>query len=393
MKNILIVTDHFSGGGLETQIINQAQYLSKFDIKTHLATSSCLDEVTVDAFASTHNNLIFSGDATGSDLYNTINTILKIINDHDIDIIHAHPFWSAIVAMPAASISDIPFFYTVHGESSLYFPQIDSISSLLLHSVLLPDASKIYAVSEEMDFLTKTFVNRQVNIVPNSINFDDNLNKNVDIELNKPWMWAGRIDQNKITGLLKLIDFASNKKNLQLHIYGKGSHENEIKNYIVDYKNISYRGWENNIKKIISNYSIICGMGRVVLEAASLNHPCLLVGYDGIKGLLTPELLEKSAYWNISGRGLKNINVDILDVQINNANSSEYKLFEWTVKNRSNEVVYTQYLDDINTSISFKSPMAYAFYESLRYQGENEEKYWESHTIYNHLKKIYNNYR
>jgi hypothetical protein len=127
------------------------------------------------------------------------------------------------------------------------------------------------------------------------------------------WAVISRIDAYKVVGIKKLIEFLiirNKHKPLTLSVIGDGPDLDGLRKW-ASAKNasfIDFRGVIDNDKIYNENYSVICGMGRVVLEAISARKPICLVGYDGIKGFInTPNRLVIASRSNFSGRNIENI--------------------------------------------------------------------------------------
>lgn len=393
MKNILAITQNFTGGGVESQLINQAKYFSKQGINIHLATSSSGDTIPPNIFASQLTNIKLDGSASAAELMQSIDNIISFVNDKNIEVINAHPFLSALIAMPVAELTNLPLTYTIHGPTSLYFPKPNSISSLLLHLGLLNNCNAIICISKEMRLLTQCFTNNSIMLSPNSVELG--IKYTHKPENNNNFMWAGRIDMEKSQGLIQLLDFIIEREGLNLNIYGDGPYRNELeKKY--DNPRIVFSGWYNSLSDVIDNYNIVCGMGRVALEAAAVNRSVVLIGYNGIKGFLTKDLAQKAEFWNLSGRGMQNISNQALNQQHQNYinNPEEYFLYDWIKENRSNDSVYNSYINNLKKLNPFKSKLGLAFYDTLHYLGDSKEPYWASNEAYNILLSIArHNYR
>lgn len=77
-KSILVVSEHFVGGGLETQLYGQARYLRAQGHKVHLVTSSSRSELADSAFDSTYFDVPMA-DVTVSRLLETTELLGDII--------------------------------------------------------------------------------------------------------------------------------------------------------------------------------------------------------------------------------------------------------------------------------------------------------------------------
>ena len=85
------------------------------------------------------------------------------------------------------------------------------------------------------------------------------------------------------------------------------------------------------------------------LEGAALNIPTILVGYDGVKGLLDEPLVENAKWWNYSGRGLPNVDDELLIKALVElpGNVDKYLLRNWSEVNSNSDNVWSRYLKTI----------------------------------------------
>lgn len=385
-KNILVLTEHFAGGGLETQLCTQAQYLAERDVHLHLVTGSRFSPVAADAFAGTVFDLPFQG--TAQCVLESVCRVEDYALQHRIDVIHVHPFLSFAVGMVVAQRLGLPLVATLHGPSSVSLLQ-DTIYDALFRHALLPDASRVFAVSEEVKFLARAVAPCSPVVLPNAVPLSvdppraDPLSADpLPPSLDLPWLWAGRLDQDKIVGLKSLIAEVLRHGRNSLHIYGDGPERGALQEHLKEVcpqaDLIVYKGWDDHLSDHLSAYSLVAGMGRVLLEAGAASRPCLLVGYDGIKGLLTESDMEKAAAWNFSGRGMRTITSDELDVQLQALERSPQQFVhrEWIRQNRSVSTVWDGYLDQIADLQPFSSAVAKDFIGCLNYSGSIGVNLW-----------------
>ncbi|PJR90235.1 hypothetical protein CN878_13750 [Ochrobactrum sp. 695/2009] len=355
-KSILVVSEYFIGGGLETQLYGQARYLRAQGHKVYLVTSSSRSELAISAFDGTYFDVPMT-DVTVSGLLGTIDILGDIIQKKDINVVHCHPFYSIVPAMFVANNYGLPLVSTIHGPASLSYER-NTILGLFLFDLLLPRASMLLSVSLETTIEAKQMAACSPLLLPNAVEFP--VGELAPLDLHQPWLWAGRLDHAKTAGLLALINEFHKHRHNVLHIYGAGPMEDSVKTVLQeldpDGSRFHYKGWKDNISDIIETYSVICGMGRVVLEGASRNRPCMLVGYDGIKGLLSQENLAFAESSNFSGRGMLNISSDAFGEQVADLDvaSEKYSIGEELKKNHMESGVWKRYeqLTDMITPFS-----------------------------------------
>ena len=376
-KNILVLTEHFTGGGLETQLCTQAEYLTQQGLRLHLVTGSPFSQKAADVYASAFHDLPMQ--TTGQDFLETISRVEEYALHHGIDVIHAHPFLSFAVGMVVAHRLRLPLVATLHGPSSVSLAK-DTIYDVLFRHALLPGASMLFAVSEEVRFLAQAVAPCSPVLLPNAVPVSAKPPQPPSADL--PWVWGGRIDHDKIVGLKSLIAETLRLRRNVLHIFGDGPERTALQTHLeevcpqADW--VVYKGWDDHLSDHLSSYSLVAGMGRVLLEAGAASRPCLLVGYDGIKGLLTESDMGKAAAWNFSGRGLRTISPDEFKAQLQALEQSPQQFLNhgWIKKYRSANSVWNYYLNRIGDLEPFSSPVVEDFIGCLKYSGSIGTPLW-----------------
>lgn len=382
IRNILVVSEFYSAGGLETQICSQARYLDTQGVKLHLVTSSPSSASARSIFSSTVFDLPMHTDA--ETLLKSSQKLLDLIDELKIDLIHAHPFFSLALALIVAHRKNIPLVATLHGPSSLVAAE-ETTLSILLRKALLQEANMLIAVSPEVKLLAHVAAPCAPVVIPNAVEFHTVINA---VPKHAPWLWAGRLDQEKTIGLRALIAEVLRQKQTVLHIYGSGPEEfalrQELEEQDPESNWVVLKGWDDHLADRMWAYSLIAGMGRVLLEGAAAGRPCLLVGYDGIKGIMTPADMAKAAYWNFSGRGLRTISSAAFDEQLRALHEApqQYSLYEWVARHHSAERVWQDYLDKISALNGFSSTAVEAFISCLKHSGSSDAILWADHQIY-----------
>lgn len=377
---ILVISDQFTHGGLETHIIGQARVLSKHGIELYLATGSANIDCPDDVFAGMLTGLPIGAKMTYEELLSTLEQIDEFISSQRITHIHAHPFYSIIVGLLAAYRSKLPFVMTIHGPYALngVFDYGD-LFYFLLKNVCFPVASRVFCVSKEVELLCRSLGKCETELLPNAVEIPE---VNFSSKIVNAWMWAGRIDELKYHGLIDLIEKVDVLFVNELHIYGDGPKVQEVKKFLFEHPDkaefVKLMGWNYNLPNLMTMYAGIAGMGRVILEGAALNKPCLLVGYDGVKGMLDVKKFEQASFWNFSGRGLPTISSEKLKHEYNNylQDKSSYLLREWIVANRDEKVVWLRYVNQIKNLAPVDSPLVRAVLDAIQYRGYNSQAIW-----------------
>ncbi|MEY2365306.1 glycosyltransferase [Lysinibacillus capsici] len=355
-KNILIVAEHFSIGGLETHILSQCEVLNEIGGKVFFATSSDSNISLIEKYLTASLLIDEFTNTTGKNIVQQYQLLREFILYHRINYIQIHPHVSAIVVAAVANELNIPYSYTAHGPLN-FSPLYGEVYSNLIFDIILPSAHKIYTVSNEIKELIRKN-NKSLNIIllPNVIPVKETLNE-ITASSNTITL-ISRLDKDKVEGILKFIEFyreyiktdLGNQKSLV--IVGDGNSYKEIENFVKDDNGITLVGYSSDVSKYIDSSYFVCGMGRVVLESMAQNKPILLLGYDGIKGFVSKDNVEHFAESNFSGRNTSIATYESILKEINdlNENSHKYCLHRWTFENRSTQLLKKEYMNIENVN-------------------------------------------
>jgi hypothetical protein len=389
-RNILVVSEFFSVGGLETQILGQIETLGAMGCRMHLATSSPPSEAAIRAFASCAFDVPMSYGRSARDLLSAIEQLNDICGAERVDLIHAHPFLSMIIAGCVAQQQHLPLAVTLHGPLSTGVGGQESIANLMWEKSILPRAGTIFAVSPETRLMCRMATTRDVVVLPNAVKVGPEEPAPVSPDL--PWMWAGRMDADKVVGLHQLIDFVASSDGIRLDVFGSGPAGAEVENRIsalgISRETIAIRGWHADLPSIMPNYGVICGMGRVMLEGGRAGRACLLVGYDGVKGFLTEGKAIRASSWNLSGRGLRNINMTEFSAQITElkANQKDFLIYDWVRRDRNSSRTWPKFYSAVSNIPPFCHEGVDIFLEVLENAGDMPTDFWSSSTCFQILK-------
>jgi len=390
MRNILVVSEFFAEGGLETHLLGQVEVLSEMGFRLHLATSSSASTVAQGAFASCTFDVPMGRNRSAREIFSAVEQLRAIVNAERIDVVHAHPFLSMIIAGCVAKVERLPLVLTLHGPASIAYFQPDTIAGLMMSSSILPNASAVIAVSEETRLLCRTVTARDVLVLPNSVTRGPE--KAPPAGLNLPWMWAGRMDNDKVVGLRHLIEFVASSGRIQLDIFGAGPARSTVEQQIAELgasqQMIALKEWHDDLPSLMIEYGVIAGMGRVILEGALANRACLLVGYDGVKGFLTEERARRASFWNLSGRGLRNLGISELvgEVEAVRANQDKYLIYDWVQRDRNARHIWLDYTQILANLDPFCDKRIEIFLEILNYAGDEPQDFWSSHRCFQILR-------
>ncbi len=398
MKNILIVTDLFLNGGLETHILTYVEELEKEGFKVFLATKSrrqeylsygCFEKVY---FFDEYDNY------DSSVLDKNIKKITTIIKNDAIDILHAHPFFALIESFFAAQECQIPYIITLHGPLSLG-RYVGAVYELFLRTVLL-EYAEVIVVSDEIKEMFASYKN-DIRVMPNPIDISKYMEVGTVQKQTDTHKCAiiSRLDEDKLIGIYDFFDKVKATDCKTIEVFGNGNHESSFERKIKQLSSsidIRKKGFSNNIAKELTNhYCCVIGMGRVVLEAAFMNMPVILIGYDGVKGIVDKKLLEKASYANFSGRGLQTITEEELHEEYQQLlkEPQKFKLRDYVTEHYSSKNIVQNYIS-LLSNIKFNKC---SFYNELKklflnIEFEQTENLYKSQIVFDKLMGLLERY-
>lgn len=320
MKSILILTDQFTIGGLETHISGEIAFFSAQGYSVHLLVAGAIDFKLIPPSISSVTVVDpISVSLDSESFVNKVEEIRKVIREKNVTIIHCHPFLSLICGSIAAELEGIPYFVTLHGPSSL-----DSYGNFydgLLKNVVLKYANLVICVSQEIAEQVVAYTpTEQILVQHNSVSFDLDVSSSIKCDILDPrWIIVSRLDQFKVPGIISAIKDLSAAGVEGFVIAGDGDAMEVLKSSIAEIGldgSVTFLGVVADVTDHLGRYSGVGGMGRVVLESIACRRPTVLIGYDGIKGVIDADLFRASITKNFSGRGLPNITPVTLQTQL-----------------------------------------------------------------------------
>jgi len=391
MKSILIVTEQFTMGGLETHIQGGISKLAKAGWEIHLAVGKNFNpELLPEYILSVTNGLPIEPTNTTADLVNTVEELRKIIREKSINYVHAHPFLSIIPAIISAELEGIPFALTLHGPASLasYGPIYD----FLFKEVVLPTTDLLIAISPEVKRYASIYTPEQsIAYIPNAVKFTDILKVTEnDAKKELGWLVVSRLDELKIIGILDFIVKAKQAGISRVVIVGDGPAKESLNQNIISRglsNYVHFHGVSTDVYSLIKRSSGVAGMGRAALEGLACKKPVVLVGYDGVKGVLNQHLFELAIDSNFSGRGLSTIDEFIFTQQVENIATDEILSLYDFAESRFNEDHVWQLFENHLVKIQPRTPGVLTnFYYSIQNDlTEDLQPYLHSSKVLEHL--------
>lgn len=397
-NSVLIVSEAFSLGGLETHIREYTQTMIEMNIEVSLAVgTNYLDDFIPNGLETFIPNLKCHRDMSFDDLVSDVNVLRELIRNKNITCVHAHPFISIIPAYIAAKLEKVSFVITMHGPMSIY-ASYPTLYDFLLKTIILPNTDQVFCVSDEVASLVKPYVDQdKITIQYNALNMSKNTEIEFNLDASTGWLLCSRLDPDKIEGIKSFVLYASESGIPKITIAGIGTSQKELElffkeNSLTEY--VDFYGKCQNIPALMQNYNGVAGMGRVVLEAFSNKKPVVLVGYDGVKGIVTEDSFLSLIRSNFSGRNIPTISLNTFKESIASlddkiVNEGVLRLLDLHC-NIKNQVVH--YRNILNNRKFFKTCLLCESYESYGYAVDKNtiESFFLSENFLYHLGEVLN---
>lgn len=382
--NILILSEVFSKGGLETHIETYYQALKQnhnlyFGFGRYQKTHYLDGAVIYDDFN-------FSSGANIKQFLNDVEKIIRIINDHHIDVIHAHPFYSLFPAIFAANITNTKLVYTYHGRGSINFVSYAN-DTILYEFAMESFISKIFCVSQTGVSWLSDFKKDQAVYLPNLI--DEQKFFVHQSGKQKRWALFSRLDLGKFDEIIKFLEYLPSLDICFLDIYGDGSEKEKICCYVEENNlsdKVAFKEYSNDVSKTLEEgrYTGVIGIGRVVLESLTMNYPTILIGYGKIAGMVDAQIFHQIKNINFVPTESSNILCNDLNSQIKKINKgecSEYQIRNLVVREFGVHRI-SEYIDEINYSSFAPVTILDQIYKEICNLGQTSEYFYQSYSVF-----------
>ncbi len=366
MKNqsVLILCLNSSIGGVSTRMEGEVNAFINHGIDVYI-----LGDLKVKDCSYATNSRVKEVKITDLSACNTVDKIIEalyhvesMILENNISFIYSHHPDMYLISAIAAQRLRLPFMITLHGIGFHLFN--DPFQHFILRNFVYPYASLVTCMSPALTTISDIYApDANLRLYHNLVNTERFNPKNADSvdNVDKGWLIVSRIGEEKLGGIVKLIEYAYRAGVESVSIAGDGGYHllNKFKNLlsqagITDF--VKFLGPRKDIHKLMHEYSVIAGVDRVALEAGSSMKPVCILGYNGrIKGFLKPENFTKFAYTNFCGRDLPDLSLQDFVKEVQGISSINLqKIRDLILEDYSEVDKWQQNVGEYLTHIQFK---------------------------------------
>ncbi len=364
---ILVVSEKFSRGGLETQIKTYYENLPE-DVEMVFAFSKYTNEVTLNN-AKIYTGFHFSFNDTIEEFCNDVERLTEIINTEKIDVIHVHPFYSFFAALFASQLTKTKFIYSYHGFSSFNYLTTVTATSIFKYAFEIGAVAQLHAVSSIGINCFEAIGYKNNIFIPNPV--DTEHFKTVEYINNKKWAIVSRIDVDKIAEI-KLLLLNKEKYGMEaIDIYGTGAETESLESFIAENNltdTVQLKGYCNDLYNTLNKkYNGIAGIGRVVLEGLAMGVPVFLIGYGKLTGFVNQKIFNEILSLNFTNNRINSTNYEMPSAD------ELVKLQEKVKQSLSIDALIEAYISSIKTADSIYMENLQKFYLELKSLADNHD--------------------
>lgn len=346
--NILVVTENYLKGGLETQVATFYNELKEKNNFYFCVTS--YEENGILNSKNIYTGFHFTYNVTIVELCQDVDRMVKLIEEKKIDVIQVHPFFAIYAVWFAANITGVRIVYTYHGLSSLNY-NLNLFDEALTEYIFNRSVSTAICVNKfgEESFKTIGFTN--IALIPNPV--DTKKYKKSKVLDNKKWALVSRLDIDKSAVIYKLFDWLDDLDIDELDIYGDGNEMEQIQEAAKKVnKKVNFLGYKVDLyNELADKYNGIIGLGRCALEGLAMGYPVIFAGYGKISGLIDKKIYQKAKEYNFVNEDFPAVTKEELNEQLKNLkNKEQYDLSKEIVKDFDIKDISEKYIKTLEES-------------------------------------------
>lgn len=233
-----------------------------------------------------------------------VKTLVKIIKENDIQVVHAHSRASSWSSAIACKITGIPLITTTHGRQPIHFSRkvikgFGDFGITVCENIYNQLVESLGVKKEKLCVLRNPVSCEEYNFsdIPNGDK------KVVSI--------IGRLSGPKGDVCFDLLEKLYLKDSYIIQVIGG----KEIPERFKKFKDkVNFMGYINNVSEEIRKSHVIIGAGRVAIEGILSGRPVIAVGEQEYIGLVSEESIEKSLNSNFGDVNPKSKGIDVSNV-------------------------------------------------------------------------------
>ncbi|WP_373079981.1 polysaccharide deacetylase family protein [Fusobacterium varium] len=260
-----------------------------------------------------------------SERINQIKTLLKIIKENDIHVVHAHSRASSWSSQIACKIAGIPLITSTHGRQPIHlsrkiFKAFGDLTIPVCENIQTHLINELGVSSKNTVVLRNPINTLEYSFVPQK---KDGSKKILSI--------IGRLSGPKGEVAYKLLELLADMENLEIRLIGGKDIPEKFQKFFKN-ENIKFMGYVNDVPEKIKESDIVAGAGRVAVEGILSGKPVIAIGEAKYIGLITNNNLYEalaSNFGDIEFKNSENFNWNQLKTDVESAFTlTEKELFD-----------------------------------------------------------------
>lgn len=390
--NILLVSEAFVGGGLETHIHTYYQELRKEHNFT-FAFGQFKNRLPIEN-SIVHTGFHFKWESTVQEFIEDVQRLCDLIKENHIDIIHVHPFFSMYPALIASQLMNVPIAMTYHGIASFSFSN-RIIDTAWYYYGMYELFGKIFTVSNTgKKALERQFHRNDISFLPNAV--DLNQYKQHTVVPNRRWAAISRLDADngKEEALISLFDMLPELDIDHIDIYGDGARKQALMDY-VKAKNltdkVTFQGFQADLFDRLDNrYNGVIGTDRVAIEGLAMGYPVLEMGYGRVIGIIDTQMLsllrdtnfDANLMAQVSGSGALNRQLAAVYADPGKFNMRQVMEKDFNIKH-----IGAAYVQELENTPFLPHANVCEFYRELCQMKDKSENFFRGETVFSLMRK------
>ena len=390
--NILVISESFVGGGLETHIHSYYQELHKEHSFT-FAFGNFKNRLPIDSDI-VHAGFNFKWESTVQEFIDDVEKLCRLIREKHIDVIHVHPFFSMYPALIASQLTGVPIAMTYHGIASFSFSN-RIIDTVWYYYGMYELFGKIFTVSNTgKKALERQFHRKDICFLPNAVDLEQY--KKHTVVPNRRWAAISRLDADngKEEALISLFQMLPELDIDHIDIYGDGSRKQALMDYInangLNDK-VTFMGFHSDLfDRLDNHYNGVIGTDRVAIEGLAMGYPVLEIGYGSVIGIIDAEMINALRDTNFDANlmpqipGKDELNLQLADVYENAERFNMRRVMEKDFNIRN---IGQSYIKELENTPFFPHANVREFYRELCLMKDKSENFYRGETVFALMRK------